>query len=535
MSTLAGTARLARLAFRRERSIGPWWIVAIVGLGLIMVSYIDRNMPTPEVMATYVDTINTNRFFRALGGGTSVIVDRGFMSAWRSGGFLYIFSAIAAVLAVIRYTRADEDAGRTELLRSGAVSRLSALTSALVVGGSVPLAAGALTAFALIGVGLDPFGSITYGAAITAAGWLFGAITAVVAQLAQNARTARAITLSILVVAYLLRYAGDASGQLWMTYISPMGWIHAVQPYRFDRWWTLALVVAIIAVLVATAVALLDRRDLGEGLIPERPGRATAPRLRGPIALSWRLHRSLVIKWTVAIGIIALGAAGIGTIVPDISALPANSFGLLQQGFGGPGDSGDSADYFLWAGLLILALVLMVYPVIMIQRLRDDERAGRAELVQGTSMTRMRWAGGHLAVTALGLAGLLTVAGLVFGFFYGLFMGELPDILVRVAVGALSCIPAAWLIAAVCFLAYALVPRYSVPISWAVWVWTAVLGQVAGPLYGVWGGTPFEPFHYIPNVVAGAPSSPLPALVMLAMTALLVWGGLAKLRSRDFG
>ncbi|WP_229481858.1 hypothetical protein [Mycolicibacterium mageritense] len=72
-------------------------------------------------------------------------------------------------------------------------------------------------------------------------------------------------------------------------------------------------------------------------------------------------------------------------------------------------------------------------------------------------------------------------------------------------------------------------------IIWAVWAWTAMFGPVARPLYGVWGGTPFEPFHYVPNVVARASYGLLPVLTMLALIALLVCGGLAGLRCRDFG
>ncbi|TDD15497.1 ABC transporter permease [Nonomuraea diastatica] len=533
MTAFTGTPRLMRLVMRREWRTGFWWVLAIVSLGMVMVTYIDRNMPTLAVMATYVDMINQNTFFRALGGGTSVIVDRGFMSAFRSGGFLYIMTAIATALAVVRYTRADEDTGRTELLRSGAVSRFAALTSALLVAGSVALVAGALTAITYMAVGLEPLGSITYGAGVTAAGWVFGAIAALAAQLAQNARTARAIALFTLAIAYVLRYAGDASGQLWMTYISPMGWVHAVQPYRYDRWWVLALIVGIVAIMIAIAYVLVDRRDLGEGLIPQRRGRAAAPDLRGPIGLSWRLHRGLFVKWAIAIGVFALGTAGVGTIAPDVSVLPAGAFGLLQLSYGG--GSGEVIDYFLWAGILIFAHVVSLYPVVMVQRLRAEERAGRAELAQGTTMTRVRWAAGHLVVTALGTAGLLVVTGLVLGYFYGLFMGALPGTLFRVTLGTLSCLPGAWLITAVCFLAYALTPRFSVPIAWAVWVWTAVTGQVAGPLYGVWGGTPFEPFHYLPNVVAGAPFNPVPVLATLALTALVLWGGLTALRRRDVG
>ncbi|MCT2584475.1 ABC transporter permease [Actinophytocola gossypii] len=535
MNVLAGTRLLTRLAVRRERTTAPWWIVAVVGLGLTMVAYIDRNMPTPGVLATYAETINANVFFRALGGGTSVIADRGFMTAWRSGGFLYLLTAIAALLAVVRHTRADEDTGRTELLRSGVVSRFAALTSALLVAATVSLVAGALTALAQIGAGLAPFGSLTYGAAIAAAGWLFGSIAAVAAQLARNARTARAITLFTLGISYLLRYAGDASGQAWLAYVSPMGWIHAVQPYRHDRWWMLAVLTGTVAVLVAVAYLLNDRRDLGEGLLPERRGRATAPGLRGPARLSWRLHRGLFTKWAIGIGVFAVGAAGIGTIVPDVGALPPDSFGLLQQGFGSGGNSADYVDFFLWAGVLLFAHVISIYPVLMIQRLRAEERSGRAELAQGTPMTRVRWAAGQLAVTALGTAGLFTLTGLVLGFCYGLFTDDLPGPLVPVLIAALSCVPAAWLITAVSFLAYALTPRFAMPISWAVVVWTAVLGKIAGPLYNVWGGTPFEPFHYVPNTLAGQPFSPFPILTTLALTALLLLGGLTTLRRRDFG
>ena len=50
-----------------------------------------------------------------------------------------------------------------------------------------------------------------------------------------------------------------------------------------------------------------------------------------------------------------------------------------------------------------------------------------------------------------------------------------------------------------------------------------------------WGGTPFKPFHYLPNTVAGAPPDPTPDLVMLALSALLLGGGLFALRRRDFG
>ncbi|GJJ23904.1 hypothetical protein [Mycolicibacterium mageritense] len=311
-------------------------------------------------MATYVDMINNNVFFRSLGGGTSVIVDCGFMSAFRSGGFLYCFSALAAILAVIRYTRADEDTGRTELLRAGVVSRFAALSSALLVAGSVVLVGGGLTTVAMIAVDLEPFGSIAYGAAITAAGWSLGSIAAVVVQLVQNASTAKQS-----------RCRSTQSPTSCGTQRSLVADVHVPDGLGSRR---LAVPVrsvvdtigGVIAMMVTTAFLLADRRDLGERLIPARRGRGAASNLRDPISLSWRLNRGLFTKWAIVLGVFALGTAGIGTIVPDIDILPAGSFGKLQKGFGGAGDSADYVDYFQLAGLLIFAHAITMYPVVMI-------------------------------------------------------------------------------------------------------------------------------------------------------------------------
>ncbi|WP_214321601.1 ABC transporter permease [Nonomuraea sediminis] len=525
--------RLVRLALRRERAVAPWWIVLLGVLALVLVSYIKRNMGTPEKMAGYVEVINHNSFFRALGGG-SVVADLGYMAAWRSGGFLYVLNGLAALMAVIRHTRADEDTGRAELIRAGALSRFAPLTAALLVAGGVSLAGGAVPALLLIAIGLDPAGSLAYGAAVAAAGLVFGAIAAVAAQLAGTARTARIVSLTILGAAYLLRYAGDATGMYWMKYISPIGWSHLVVPYWGDHWWALAVPIAVAAVLVALAYQLLDRRDLGAGLIPERQGPQTAPALRGPISLSWRLNRGLLLKWAAGIAAFAAAAGGASTLAGQLANMPGGIGNQLLQGFGGrPG--AHALDYGIWAIILIFAHVIALYPVLMVQRLRAEETSGRAEAVQATPITRLRWALGHLVVTGLGTAALLAVAGLVFGTLFGFLVGDPSSDIIRVLAGTLLTVPAAWLVGAVCLFAYGLLPRAAVPVSWLVWVAVAVLGRVAGPLYGLWGGTPFEPFHYVPDTVAGEPFTPVPALVMVALSAALLGGGLLALRRRDFG
>ncbi|MBM7784698.1 ABC transporter permease [Tenggerimyces flavus] len=530
------TARLMRLALRRERTIAPWWLLLLVTGALSMIAYIKRNMGTPELLNTYVEMINHNSFFRALG-GAYVIADPDYMAAWRSGGLLYLSIALAAILTVVRHTRADEDTGRIELLRAGAVGRYAPLTAALIVGGGISLLGGALTTLTVIASGLDPAGSVAYGAAIAAAGLVFGAIAAVTVQLARSARAARGIAFLVLATAYVLRYAGDASGQYWMKYISPIGWSHLVNPYNANRWWVLAVPIVVTAVLTYVAYRLLDRRDLGEGLIPESQGPAEAPSLRGPVRLSWRLHRGLLAKWAFGIAAFGVAAGGASTLAYQLANTPSPSVQALLESFSveSTGTTADVINAGMWSLVLIFGYAIALYPVLMVQRLRGEETSGRAEAVQGTTITRLRWAFGHLVVTWLGTAALLAIAGIVFGAAFAALVTHSPADILRILGGMLGLIPATWVVGAVCMLAYGLLPRLSIGISWAVWVFVVLSGRVVGPLYNNWAGSPFEPFHYVSNTVAGGSFQVAPELGMVVLAALLAAGGLAALRRRDFG
>ncbi|MEV0995744.1 polyketide antibiotic transporter [Nonomuraea sp. NPDC050202] len=533
MNAAPGTGTLARLALRRERGIAPWWILLVVAMALTMVAYINRAMATYQDKLAYLDVIDRSAFLHALGGG--VVEPRlEVLATWRSGGFLYVATAFAAVMSVIRHTRREEDAGRSELVLAGTVARHAPLTAAMLVAGGVSLAGGLLAAGALIAAGLEPAGSLTYGAAITVVGWVFGGIAAVAAQLARNAPTATAIGLTVLAAAYVLRFAGDATGQPWLTYLSPVGWGHLVRPYQEERWWLIGLCVLAAAILYGAAYRLLARRDLGSGLLPERQGRESAQELRGPVSLAWRLHRGLLAKWAAGVAVFSAFAGALSPLARDLISRPSVIVGNITQFLGVPTGATMLGGY-VWYLVLILAYAVALHPVLMTLRLRSEETSGRAEALQATPMTRLRWAGGHLLVAALGTAGLMAVAGLVFGVLYSLLVGDLATDLPAFLGGALSTVPAAWCVGAVCVLAYGLVPRASVAIGWLAWILTTGLGQVAGPLYGLWGGSPAEPFHYIGNPMLEPPLQPAPTAGLLAITTLLTAGGLLALRRRDFG
>ena len=156
----------------------------------------------------------------------------GALIVWKAGLFVAVGAGLLGIFAVIRHTRADEEAGRLELVGATAVGRYAALAAALAVTIGACLVVGLLLAVVQIVFRLPAAGSLALGAATALAGCMFAGVAAVTAQLTESARTARGMAISVLGLAYLLRAVGDPAPALsWLSWVSPLGWIERVQPY----------------------------------------------------------------------------------------------------------------------------------------------------------------------------------------------------------------------------------------------------------------------------------------------------------------
>src|SRR5208282_3297018 len=153
------------------------------------------------------------------------------------------------IYIVVRHTRADEEAGRLELVGSAVVGRQAALTAGLLTAVSANVAVAALLSVVLSAVGLPATGSVAFALAIGASGLAFTGIAAVTAQLASGARGARGICFGVLGAAFMLRAIGDSagpSGPSWLAWTSPLGWVELTRPFDGQRWWVLALPCAVL-------------------------------------------------------------------------------------------------------------------------------------------------------------------------------------------------------------------------------------------------------------------------------------------------
>src|SRR5690606_31565169 len=92
------------------------------------------------------------------------------------------------------------------------------------------------------------------------------------------------------------------------------------------------------------------------------------------------------------------------------------------------------------------ALFAAIYTVGAITKLRAEERAGHAEAVLASSVSRPHWAGAFLAFSVISTMGILALAGLAAGIGYAATAGDAGDV-PRVLGAALSYAPALWVAA----------------------------------------------------------------------------------------
>ena len=532
-SALTGTLALAKLALRRDRIMLPAWVYLVV-VGVSTTAYtFTRLYKTPSSRAALAASGESNPALLFLYGrlnGISV----GALTAWRYGVWGALFAALMTIFIVIRHTRADEEAGRLELIGSARVGRQAPLFAALAVATLANLLLTALLCVVLPFTGLPATGSAALALAIGTCGLAFTGISAVAAQLTSGARAARGLTIGVLGLSFLVRAVGDAAGgggPSWLTWVLPLGWTEMLRPFAGERWWVLALPLATFAAGTWLAFFLAARRDHGAGLLPDRPGRPSASELlRGPFSLAWRLQWPGLAGWVagyvVMFAVCGAAAKGIGQLFGTSSA--------LSKEFTRLGGQAAIVNAYLAALMLLAGLAAAGYGVSAVLRLHAEETSGRADPVLSGTSGRVRWGLSHLLVAIVGTAALLAVAGVATGLGYGLRAGGTGTEVARMLGAGLAQLPAALVIVGVAMAAFGLVPEACAGIAWTVLGLVFALNIFGQALQLSHWALDISPFTHVPRLPGGTvDAAPLLWLSVLAITLCII--GLAGLRRRDIG
>lgn len=527
---MVGTGPLSRLVLRRDRIRLPVWLAVLAGLPAITAPSLNTLFPSAAARAAYAASVTANPALRSIQ-GPSFGASLGAITAGRTLVITAVLVALLSVLTIIRHTRAEEEAGRRELLGATVAGRQAGLAAALTVVIGFDALLAATTTAALVAAGLPVAGSLATGLALAGVGWVFAGLAAVVAQVTESARAASGLGVALLGGSYLLRAAGDAAGTTsWLSWLSPIGWVSQLRPFSGDRWQVLGLSLATTVALVGVAVALAARRDLGAGVVAPRLGSANAsPRLAGPFGLAWRLHRGLLLAWTAGFGVVGLAVGAIAQGVRQLLDASPQIIELVQRLGGG----GDLVDTFLASELGILGLLASGYAVSAALRLAAEETEQRAEPVLATATGRIPWLLSHLCFALFGPAVALLAAGLGAGVVHGLRSGDLAGQLPRVLGGALVQLPAVWVLAGVAIAVFGVLPRLTA-LAWAILVIFVLLGQFGSVLGLDARLLDLSPFSHLPHLPGGPVSAPA-LWWLLAVAAVLIVAGMLGFRRRDLG
>ena len=525
--TLAGVGTMLRLVVRRNRvRLAVWWMV-LVGLFAYVGAYYKTLFTTQAALDDFGALSNTPSI-KALSGLAAVPNTLGG-AVWTKIWMTCALSlAFGVVFLVTRSGRADEEVGRTELLRSRMLGRDAYSVASWLVNAVLCVAVGSGVALASAASGLDPAGagiagSLVLGGSVAGVGLVAIGVGAVAGQVTSTSRGANALGSVVLGVFYVLRMVGDL-GDGRLTWVSPIGWGQQMQPWGANSWWPFIMLVGLTGVLLAVAARLEARRDLGAGLMADRPGPTGAPaRYSAPLGLALRLQRGPIFGWSATIVLCALL---FGSVVQALTQLFADAGSTATVMIGGTG-----VEALLSMLVLMIAMLTTVFALQSATTLRADEASGIIEPQLAGALSRTRWAIQRLLIPAVGTAVLLLVGGACMGAGYGSLINDSGQT-IRLALAALAYWPAVMVLVGVAVALFGWLPRMAIPLTWGVLsaMWFVVLIGDALHLPG-----------WLLNLLpfSATPHQPLVSLTwttLLVMTIVaggLVWTGLGRFARRD--
>jgi len=522
---MTGVGALTRFALRRSRVLIGAWTAVLAVFCYASAAATDSLYPTLADQVSAAESLNASSALVALYGPILDVRSLGELAMTKATVTYAVLVMAIAITLVRRHTRVEEESGRAELLGGLAIDPGAPMVAAIVVGAVVSLLVAVTAALGDIAGGLPVVGSLWFGASWFGIGLVGTGIGAVCAQLSANARTCGAVAAGVVAVLFGVRALGDTSSAGWLSWLSPFGWSTQLRAWSDPRPWLLLLDLGLAALLTGVALALRAGRDLGAGLVPDRPGPATgSPRLADALALNLKVHATSLAVWTVACAV--LGAL-MAAIVPGIgSILDSNGTRTMMERLGGVGALQET----LVAALVSVgAIVISCFVASVVGHGGAEENDGRTEEVLATATSRSTTFAAVAVVALGGAAWLLLVTGVAMAL--GSLGAEVSAGAVLAA--ALVQIPAVWVVAALALVAVAVRSRWAIA-GWVLVVAFFLLGPLAELLQLPGWVAGLSPYSHVPKVPAES-FQVGPELVLVVLATLLVATAWWRYRERDIG
>ncbi|MEO7123458.1 MAG: hypothetical protein ABI400_10155, partial [Lacisediminihabitans sp.] len=258
----AGLGLMVRFILRRNWLRMLIWLIVLAGMVPLVVDSQRALFPTQAARDAYAAIANTPAVAALTGLPYAAGTLGGILNIklWMT---IAVALAFAVIFLVTRSGRAEEEAGRTELLRAGVLGRHAYSLANWLVASGFAFVIGLACGGAAMSQGLPAEGALLMGASFVGVALVFVGVAAVAGQLARTSRGANAIASTVLAVAYLVRAGADVGAEggraNWATWLSPIGWAQQTRSYGENLWWPLSLCL-ITAVVLCWIALVLERR-----------------------------------------------------------------------------------------------------------------------------------------------------------------------------------------------------------------------------------------------------------------------------------
>ena len=493
----SGTGTMTRFLIRRDRIRFPIWLIALSFITIITATAFTGLYKSDEERQAIAETMKNPAMTAMVGPGYGLDhYTEGPMMAHQMLLFTAIVVAIMSILLVTRHTRADEEEGRLELIRSLPVGRLSSLSATMIV----LIVMNSLLAI-IIGVGLyslrigsmDLEGSLLYGVVLGTIGIFFSAVTAFFAQVSSNARGTIGLSFTVLGISYLIRAIGDVSNET-ISWFSPLGWGLKTEVYVNNYWWPIGLTILLSIILMILAYYLNTIRDVGAGIISSRPGRKHASRLlQSSLGLAFRIQRTSIITW--AIGMLILGVS-YGSVFGDLESFFSGNEIVSQMLT--PVEGLTLTEQFVSMLMSVISMISTVPALMFLFKLKGEEKQNRTEHLLTRAVSRYKLLGSYLFLSmvlgfvmlCLAVIGLWSAAANVM---------QDPISFSLLCKAAIVYLPAIWMMTGLGVFVIGVIPRFS-GFAWLYLGYSffvVYLGELLQ--FPEWMGN-LSPFGHVPQV-----------------------------------
>ena len=400
---MGASRALVRRAFSDSRTRTLSFALLFGAVGAVQVVGYRTSYPTHADRIAFARTFGDNSAVRLFYGVPHDLLTVGGYTAWRVGGILSLFAAVWGLLAAVRAMRTEEDTGRQELVLALPVSRRQAVASALAAIGAGAVILWLATFVGFVATRLPVGGSAYLALAVVSPVPVFVGIGALASQVAPNRRLALGISFGVLAIAFAVRVVADtATGVGWLRWVTPLGWVEELRPFAEARPAVLLLPLLTGLLLLALAMPIALRRDIGSGLL--RTTDSAESRLfllSSPTALALRGELGVLAGWFVGLGAFAL----VTGIISDSFSSGLSSKLRSEIGKLGGGSlltpSGALSFYFLF-----FVVVISLFATSQVAATRHEEAEQRLETLLAYSVSRRSWLLGRLVLAALGALAL---------------------------------------------------------------------------------------------------------------------------------